>query len=477
MLEKGKLISNSLSILINRLTQSITTFVLTAAIARILGSEALGQYLLAFSYYFIFVSIASQGLKTLFTRELARNPEKTPIFLTNGTWLQLLLSLVSYGALVLLVFLLPYTTETSNVCYIMGLTIIPFSLSNITEAIFQAQEKMYLIAISTVPVYILRLLVMIWAMQMSYGVEAITKIFIVSESIILIAQWLLLVRIVKIKWKIDQDFIWDSFKAARTFFAIEGIAVVHNRFQILILSLIGNEALVGIYGGITQLIQPFLIIANSIATAIFPSLSKSVTQGIEYQQKITKNLIEILLIFACPLIIGCLFFSKDLLVFIYNPSFAQANVYLNIISFALFFLSFNRAIPFVLLANGYENLNLRILIINSTLGSLAGIVLVSQFKLMGAVITDLLTTILIAGYNMYYLYGRLFSLNLIQMMRRPGIISLLLIPILIILQISNLNFLTKLIISSCCYISIVSFFLLQSLDGFHTRWLKKIKKV
>jgi O-antigen/teichoic acid export membrane protein len=49
--------------IVNRLAQSITAFVLTAAIARNLGAEAIGQYLLAYSYYFIFVGIASQGLK------------------------------------------------------------------------------------------------------------------------------------------------------------------------------------------------------------------------------------------------------------------------------------------------------------------------------------------------------------------------------------------------------------------------------
>ncbi len=146
--------------IVNRLVQSITTFVLTAAIARNLGAEAIGQYLLAYSYYFIFVGIASQGLKIFFARELAREPQKTSVYLMSGTWLQLIFSLVSYGGLVIVVFLLPYSSKTSTLCYIMGLTIIPFALSNVTEAIFQAKEKMHLIAIATVPVYVLRLIIM-----------------------------------------------------------------------------------------------------------------------------------------------------------------------------------------------------------------------------------------------------------------------------------------------------------------------------
>lgn len=476
MLEKGKLISNSIFILINRLTQSITTFVLTAFMARILGSESLGQYLLAFSYYFIFVSIVSQGLKVLFTRELARNPDKASLFLTNGSLLQLILSILGYGSLVILVFLLPYSTETSNVCYIMGLTIIPFSLSNITEAIFQAQEKMHLIAASTAPIYILRLLLMIWSMQIGNKIEALAKIFFVSESIILVVQWLLLLGIVKIIWKIDKDFIWNHLKAGSTFFAIEGIAVIHNRFQILILSLLGNEVLVGIYGAVIQLIQPFLIIANSISTAVFPNISKLVNHDKKYQQQLTETLIEVLLIIALPLILGCYFFSKDLLIFLYNPSFAQASLILNIGSLALFFLAFNRAIPFVLLANGYEKINLYILIINTTLGSVAGILLISHFKLLGAIITDLLTTIIIFGQNIYYAYNRLFSLNLLRIIRRPCIIATLMLPLLILLRNIKLDFLTILLISSCYYISILYFLLLHNSGTFYFLVLKFFKK-
>ena len=91
-LGRRKLVGNSLAMLSNRLTQSIATFVLTAAIARLLGPETLGQYLLAFSYYFIFVGIVSEGVKTLFTRELSRHPAETPAFLVSGSLLQLLCS-------------------------------------------------------------------------------------------------------------------------------------------------------------------------------------------------------------------------------------------------------------------------------------------------------------------------------------------------------------------------------------------------
>ncbi|MDZ7952540.1 oligosaccharide flippase family protein [Nostoc sp. DedQUE09] len=475
MVEKYKFISNSFSMILNRLAQSVTAFVLTASIARTLGAEALGQYLLAYSYYFIFVGIASQGLKTLFTRELAREPKKTPVYLISGTCLQLIFSFFSYAALVIVVFLLPYSSKTSTVCYIMGLTIIPFALSNITEAIFQAKEKMHLIAIATVPVYILRLIIMIWAMQLKYGIEYLGAILFFSETIILGIEWIFIARLVKIKLQIDRTFVFNTIKSARTFFAIEAIAVVSGRIQILILSLLGNEFLVGLFGGIAQLLQPFMIIANSISLAIFPRLSKAVEQGREKQRQIAENIIEILLIIALPLYLGILLFGKELLVFLYNASFAEANIALVISAASLVFLPFTRSLSYLLVANGFEIVNLREVVITTTLGSLGGVVLVSHYQLLGAALMALLMTFSGFSQYIYFTYTRLFSLNWWRMVRRPLIIAIVMLPILILLQKLSLDFILTLIIATCTYALFVIYLGIRAFGGFRFLWLKLLK--
>ncbi|WP_445635500.1 Polysaccharide biosynthesis protein [Nostoc sp. DSM 114161] len=461
---------------VNRLAQSITAFVLTASIARILGAEVLGQYLLAFTYYFIFVSIASQGLKTLFTREIAREPERTSLYLISGTCLQLIFSCLSYVVLVIIVFLLPYTSETSTACYIMGLTIIPFSLSNITEAIFQAKEKMHLIALATVPVYVIRLFIMLWGMQRNYGVDFLAAILAISESIILGIEWILIAKLVKPKWEIDRGFISKTIKNARTFFAIEGLAVINARIQILILSLSGSEFLMGVYGGIIQLFQPFLIVANSICIAMFPGLSKAVNQGRDKQRNIIEKCIEILLTIALPLCVGLLFVGKDLLTFIYNPSFVRGSLALSIIAISLIFLPFNQSLSFLLVANGFEIVNLRQVAINTILGSLLGLILVSQYNLLGAAIMALLMSFIGFSQYLYFTYTLVFPLNLWRIIRSPLIISVLIAVVFILLGTIHLNLLLTIAIATCCYILFVSFLSIHAFGKIHVAWEKLVKR-
>lgn len=477
MSERRKLVTNSVSMLVNRLTQGIVAFVLTATIARTLGAHALGQYLLAFSYYYMFMSIASQGLKNFFTREISREPQEIPVYLVNGTLLQLFFSVIGYFALVITVFALPYSSDTSTICYLMGLTIIPFSLSNVTEAIFQAQEKMHLIAFSTVPIYILRLLVMIWAMQHKYGIGHIAGILVVSETLILIIEWCLLIQIIKPQWQIKQDFIWKNIKKSRTFFAIEAAGIIASRMQILILSLLGSELLVGLYGAIEQLMQPYYIVCNSILLAAFPKMSKAVDLGKEKQRQLTEVILEILLCIAFPLIIGFLFFGNDLLTFIYNDSdFKQALLPLKLVVLTLVTFTLSRTCGYVLIANHLEKFHLIEVILNTVIGGLVGIYFISLYGLLGAAYMAIVMSLTASAVLIYSVYSRLFSFRLWKIMRSPFIISILMLPIFAFLQKMHLNFLIILIATTLVYIVLATLLMIRALGGWSSVYAKFLKK-
>ena len=472
-----KLLGNSFSLLLNRLTQSITTFILVASIARILGAYELGQYMLAFSYYYVFMTLASQGFKTLFTRELARNPLETPAYLISGTFLQLLFSIIAYAVLALIVYLLPYSQDTSIVCYVIGLAIIPFSLSNVTEAIFQAQEKMHLIAISTVPVYIVRVLVMIWVMNLKHDISIVSAVMVASESLIFLIEWCLIAQFIKYEWRLDWKFMWDTTKASGSFIVIEGISVLGYRLQVFILSLLGGELVVGLYGAVTQLMQPFQIISHSLVLAVFPKMSKAIESGKESQRQITQITIEILLIVALPLILGLAFFGKDLLILLYQEqSFAQAQFALNVFALGLIASSFVRPLSYLLVANGFEKVNLWQVFITTILDVLISIVLVSRYQLNGAAITVIFTDYVALFIYAYAVYKRLFTLKLWSTISRPLLISVLMIPVFIVLQNFNLNIIWVLLISTLSYFILVGSLGIYTVYSSNDEWAKLLLK-
>ncbi len=475
-----KLLGNSFSLLLNRLTQSITTFILVASIARMLGAYELGQYMLAFSYYYVFMTLGSQGFKTLFTRELARNPIKTPTYLISGTFLQFLFSIIGYIALALVVYILPYNQDTSIVCYIIGLTIIPFSLSNITEAIFQAEEKMHLIAVSTVPIYIARVLVMIVAMNLKHDIDMIAAIMVASECLIFLIEWFLIRQFIKFQWELDWKFMWDTTKASGAFIVIEGISVLGYRLQVFILSLLGGELVVGLYGAVTQLMQPFQIISHSLVLAVFPKMSKAIDSGKDSQRQITQITIEILLIVALPLIVGLTFVGKDLLVLLYHEaSFAQAQFALNLFAIGLIASSFVRPLSYLLVANGFEKVNLWQVFITTILDCLFSLVLVARYQLNGAATTVLITDFIALFIYLFEVNRRLFtlfSLKFLSIMYRPILISILMVPIFVILQQFSLNIIYVLLIATFSYFLFVGILGIYTVYNSNEEWVKLLIK-
>jgi O-antigen/teichoic acid export membrane protein len=422
----------------------------------------LGQYLLAINYYYIFVNLASQGFKTLFTRELTRNPEITPVYLVSGTLLQLVFGLIGSIVMTGLVFLLPYSDQTSSICYVAAVMIIPFSLSNITEAIFQAQEKMHLIAFSTVPIYLLRLLAIIQIIQLNYGVAEVIWILVGSETLILVIQWLLLIRIVKPTWQIDRNFIWQTIGTARTFFAMEGIGIIASRVDILILSLLSNETLVGIYGGICQLLQPYYIVSSSVSLAAFPSMSKAVAVDKEKQHQIVANTIETLLCLSLPFLVGIFFIGDRLLLLIYqDPSFAKEAIILHIVSLSLITGASSRVFSYLLIANGLEKLHLIEVVITTVIGNLAGIILVSQYQLLGAALMNLSIGFTNFAIMTYFVYSRLFSLKVWQIVRRPLVISVAMSMVFVVLDKFHLDIIITIIAAVVAYIILASLLILR----------------
>jgi O-antigen/teichoic acid export membrane protein len=477
MTEKNKFLSNSFSLLINRLTQSITTFVLVASIARGLGAYQLGQYMLAFNFYYVFMTLASQGLKTLFTREIARNPDETPIYLVSGSFLQLIFCSIAYVVLGVTVFALPYSEETSTICYIMGLIIIPFSLSNVTESVFQAKEKMHLIAISTVPIYILRLGIIILLLNLKYNLNYVSWVMLISETLILLIELVLISKFVSYKWHLDWDFIKRITKASWTFMVIEGISVAKGRVQIVILSLLGGEVVVGLYSAVMQLMQPFEIIAHSMVIAFFPKMSQTALVEKDKQRQLTENLVEMLLTVALPFTLGLLFVGSDIILLIYKESsFIAASTVLNISAAGLVISAFCRPQSYALVANGFEKINLWDVAISSIVGTFLSIILVSKYQLNGAAISLLFTQIISFCIYNYAVYTKLFKINFIEIIKRPIMITLGMLVLFLGIQKTSLNIIAILLIATFVYGVLVVLFTLKNMGGLDAAKAKFLKK-
>src|SRR3990172_1111111 len=160
---------NIVSLLASDIVGRATTFVLYTMVARYLGAYEFGQLSLAVSLFYTFQVIALAGMKTLIAREVARDNSTADQFLINGGAVVVVTSTVSTSLLLLFIRLMGYSRETAWVILVVSLGLLPYALSGVTEAIFQARERMAFIAYAQVPVSVGKLGLAILMLKRGYS--------------------------------------------------------------------------------------------------------------------------------------------------------------------------------------------------------------------------------------------------------------------------------------------------------------------
>lgn len=401
---------NALSILTSDVMNRATSFVLYALVARHLGAHEFGQLALAFTLFYAFQVLAAGGLKTLITREVAKDRSRTGSYFINGSILVVVSSLCSFVALVAFVYILQYPPDTRRVILLLSLGLLPYAFSAVCEGIFQAWERMHYIACVNVPLNVVKIACAFLLLSGQYGLDAV--VLIVVSSLVAIAGiegWILLRRFPRQPARFMPSSSLAMVRSAGTFLGIDATVAVESSLNVVLLSKLTTETQVGLYSAAMQLMVPLSLVYQSIAQSIFPLMCKKIEPGFQSLKRIAETAMEILLVLALPAVAGIFFLGDWLLAVLYkNPVFLQAFPALRIMSWILVLQLFASVLGQVLWASNREKVTLRIVLVDTLLNLLIGWPLISRFGLLGAAVTVLLTRA--AGCAQHYIpVSRLFS--------------------------------------------------------------------
>ncbi|HOG78766.1 MAG TPA: oligosaccharide flippase family protein, partial [Anaerolineaceae bacterium] len=137
----ARLIGNTASLVTNDLVNRAITFVLYALIARYLGAYEFGQMSITLIIFYLLQSLAPMGLKMLLVRETARNPQNSGAYLVQGSLVSLAASILAIWLVFGFLSIMNYAEDTTWIIMLISFGLIPYSLSAVCEAIFQAHEQ------------------------------------------------------------------------------------------------------------------------------------------------------------------------------------------------------------------------------------------------------------------------------------------------------------------------------------------------
>lgn len=417
---------NAMSLLTSDVVNRGTTFILYALIARYLGAREFGQISLAFTLFYLFLVLATMGLRTFIIREVANDRTKTDKYLINGSVIVVVFSIVSIASLVLFVKLMGYAEDTAFIICLLSLGLLPQSLSIICEAVFQAWERMVYIAYSNVTANIAKAGLAVLLLTLGCGLIELVMVLLATRIVVVCFQWwLMLHNIIRPKLKIDLNFCVGMIKRAVVFLGIDGVLVILNSINIILLSKLAGEREVGFYNAAGQLLLPARLVIQSTVLSIFPIMSRKFKAGVQSLKGISEHLIELLLAIGLPATVGLFFLADKALLLIYGgKEFLLATAALRIMVWGLISIALTSALGQVLLASQLERVNLRIVIVKVCVNFILGFILISQLGLLGAALTALSSRVISFFLHYFPVSRQLFKIKLSRLAWKPIMASM-----------------------------------------------------
>lgn len=385
---------NAVSLFASDVFDRGASFILYALVARFLGTREFGQIALAVNLFYVFHIFAVLGMKALMTREIASERDNTGRYLLNGSFLLLVSTLVSIGTLWGLVHVLAYAEDTAFVIMFLSLGLIPYSLSAICEATFQAWERMQYIAYTYAAANAAKLLFAVVLLMAGYGLTAVVAVLVGARLLTFILQsWLVFRNIAMPVLSLDFRFCVSMLRKSMTFLGMEGVHTFRRSLNTILLSKFGGEVAVGLYSAARQLHLPANMVFTSVAVSVYPAMCRRFGGHAQNLKRIADTTLGLLLTIALPATIGLYMLAEPALVFVYGSrEFVESVPALRVMTWAFISGAVTSILGQVLLASHRERINLRIVMVNAVLNVVLGFILISQFGIMGAAMTTLIVS-------------------------------------------------------------------------------------
>jgi len=388
-----RILANAASVLASDVVNRGTSFVLYALVARYLGAFEFGQLSLALTLFYTFQVLTAAGLKTLVIREVAKDKEKTASYLANGALTVTATFVLSLAVLFVFVRVMGYSRPTASLILLLSLGLLPASLAALFEGVFQAWEKMHLIAIGNVPANVVKAGVAFVAVSHGSSLYQLAIVILMTQVTIAVVEWQLLRRhIVPSRHRVEFRIPLRMLRASAPFLGIDVTIAVWSSVQIVLLSALAGETAVGFYSAAAQVLVPVALLFQSLTQTVFPIMCRRFEQDCRDLKQVAEAVLVCLLGIAIP-VSGILFvFAGQVLALLYRGDrFVAAVPVLRILVWSVVLGAITQALGQVLLAGGREVITLRIVAVNTAVSLFLGVLLIHSIgPLRGAALATLI---------------------------------------------------------------------------------------
>jgi len=401
-----RLTVNALFIMIAKGLQPIISFVMILAIGKKLGVTAFGVFSTAISYILIFQIVASFGLRTLITREVAKHRDRVHSYIVNSLYIAIPLSIITGIVMcIFVVYIMKLDAETTRMTCLLGLSLLATAVLECFEGVLAGFEKIQTISYIYLIENVFKVGLCVALILVGYQLLTVIIVHVVS-------RYLAVVLYLPAIWKLgrsaslrpDFKFAKNLFKTAYIFAMIMILVTMYWNLDVVFLNKIqGNDA-AGIYAGAKRFVLFLITLIQSFFTAFFPVISGLYESRSESFQHFCKKSLQYLLIATVPITVIMTLMADKIFYITFGEGFEQSAGVLRILVWIIIPYSISQVFAYALLASNNQKIDLRVNAVALICNSILSIILIYQYAYVGAAIASLIAILIYVGLQVPFVF-------------------------------------------------------------------------
>lgn len=470
-----RLTINAFFIMVAKGLQPIVSFLMILAIGRKLGVTVFGIYSTAISYILIFQIIASFGLRTLITREVAKHRDEVSAYLVNGLYIAIPLSLVAGVIMCIFVlFIIKLDAETARVTCLLGLSLLASAIIECFEGVLAGFEKIQTISYIYVIENFVKVGTCVALLYLGYQILTVIIVHIATRylaAILYVPSILKLTR--KTRLVADWRFIARLVRTAYIFAITMVVVTIYWNIDIVLINKMQGNVDAGIYSGAKRFVLFLITLIQSFFTAFFPVISELYeSQKARFQEACKKSLMY-LMIAAVPITVIMTLLADKIFYVTFGTGFEESVWVLIILVWIIIPYSISQVFAYALLASNNQRFDLLVNLIALLCNGFLSWLLIKNYSYKGAAIASLVSILVYVGLQTPFVFKHIIKFDLPRLGMIAGKLAISsLIMIAVILMMKTMNIFGIVIFSTMIYFSVL--FLVKIFSEEDLQFFKRI---
>jgi len=397
-----KIAYNSFISVFSRGLNLVASLVIIGLLTRYLGREGYGAYSTVLAFVYIFSVLADLGLYSLSVREISRPGVDEQKIIRNAFSIRFFAGLFLFVLAAATVWLLPYSETVKKGVMIASIGFWFLSNTNVLIGVFQKHLRMDKVALAEFFSRLLQLGLVWFFVSRDFGFLSFVWAMTAASFLNLILAILFLRKYGGLRLELDFVF-WGKFlKQSLPLAAASVLVMVYFKLDTVMLSLMKTQDEVGLYSLAYKVLESLIFLPTMFVGLMMPFFSRFFVQSLEKFKASVFFTQKIFLIFACPLVLGGVFLSRRIILFLAGEQFVPAAWTLSILMMAVGVIFFGALYSSVLIAINRQKKLTLIYGLGAVVNLGLNFVFIPRYSYNGAALTTLFTELLVTLLMLYF---------------------------------------------------------------------------